>query len=548
MQLHTNYYKKVSQKEETTEMRENRLILEENLKYWQLVKKKTIKELHQEKNWQKATEFSKEIYAGYGEIIIPKCENFEKELQIQATEAKKQEKIILTEFQGTTKSALRFIGEPRPQGYTDIHIKTKIAKMLYESTATSGDIHYLLLTEERPTETKAKIIGTEIKMLDEQRIGDSTGIPRHLSIILVKKIVPIQISQKRVLKAIDGIKNEEDLKAEIFSIYQHPAWFENLVSAWLLSSKSTYPLHLLIADKSTQGIAQGSVGKSVLLERLNLIAGNEQKIFDLSEGSIKGLTLSLSGKRIKTGYLLNQPHTAYIDEFFKVKQKADRQEIADEFFGILKNILEHRARFVNSGIFEQGATITPRAKCFFAGNMPRGIETLYELTEIIEETVLQRMMIYIYTDKHKHQINKKKAEVTHLERKGVHEQKTTNLKDFLDYCYELRVNYNPETEKKINDLYAKNTETAKSVSWEKFFGKEETERQNHSYKISDIYQARHQQHIANLIDGLTKLNNLEQLKNHIKKHGTKKKTWEHQPGDLEFEQAQEIIENELRSW
>lgn len=343
----------------------------------------------------------------------------------------------------------------------------------------SNNREYILFSEDELDFQEYDIEGMILKIVDNILIGSSSKIGSKLPMLFVNKAKSKIIKYKSYKKLIEACKKlkltDDKFKSFLFSrkngySYRHPAYFENLILAFLFSAPygdDPFNLHLLI-------IAIEGTGKSFIIEELHNKLNEDEPIIEGSASTIKSLIPSFKGNIPKAGAFIKSNRICPVDEFLKllVRVKAEERE---EQLSFLNSLLEMKERSYASGNCSMKAKAT--AKFMGVTNAIFGTKSFPALRERIEGSFLSRLLIF-YQDK----------EHIKFIQKGEGKEKTKfkmDKNDFIsifDYFQTFRAKYDEE---KIINIF------------ELFKGFLPSD-------IKNIYTARYKHHINCLIDGLIK--------------------------------------------
>ncbi len=244
-----------------------------------------------------------------------------------------------------------------------------IEKKLWVYQFESNQREYIVLSEEKQLLVNCVLQGTLIKLEDELKIGESKTLNKTISLILLHSVTttkPIFKSHKEMIDRMVKIKlNHKKYFNWLFSkegiTYDHPDYFQYLVSAFLLSAKEGFPLHLMI-------LAKPGTGKSTIEECIHEKYDESKEIVEGSGSTIKALIPSFKSFPVDVGALLKANRICIVDEFFKILLRTHHED-REQQLGSLNPLLEHKDRLFSSGNGEIKGHAT--ARCLFVGNTKR---------------------------------------------------------------------------------------------------------------------------------------------------------------------------------
>lgn len=500
-------------------------------------------------SWKEAKEILRELYEkaqGEYPVELPKCKATTKTIKI-LSEAELTEGyyLVLPKKSGQKRTLQFFDDENKTGGQID---EKKLNKAIiknfyrYEAIAINGVKEEITLFSETPIETKSKEIqatGLYTTLIDKTKEGTTANLEKRINLMIVEKTNAKEKQIIKILQPLEFIENEDDIKSEIFEKYRNPTWFENMLTAWILSTKNyEYPIHILLADNNFKAKQQGSVGKTTLITQI-MNKTNSGLPCDLASKSItlKGLTIGHSGMngKARMGYLLKQDRFGALDEIFQLNIKKGGEEerignISKEFGG-LTTILDNKPFIAQSGSTDQ-LKVYPKIKLISVGNMPQGTGTIEDMKNLIPTQFLQRHLIYIYTEEHRKYIKEQYKKTLLMQP----EKLKIDLSEFIEFCStELTLKLNDEI---INNIMAITNRVMETIDEGKF---EQSD-------LSAFFENRYPHHALCLLDGIIKKNHIKEIKKTLKATKCNTKELEIIPTEQDYREVKEILEKITESW
>lgn len=260
---------------------------------------------------------------------------------------------------------------------------------------------YYLLSANPLTEEYSTIKGMKIEMDDMSGISETFRVNKIATIMIVKEFK----SAVRVLPLNDLIKFVKEKKetngwtAEGFQdyIFTHPDGniydycddFNKLRVAQFLSGKyEGYPLHIM-------KMGPVGTGKTTEAEAIDAKFKEELGILEAGTSRMKVLVPSFKEKPANLGYICNCNRVAIVDELMKMVASAMQQHIdANNYFGELNMLLEHKKRLVGSGN-DNSTIVKTTAKVCITTNPIKGKNKLVHHLSLLDNTTLSRMLIWV---------------------------------------------------------------------------------------------------------------------------------------------------------
>lgn len=340
---------------------------------------------------------------------------------------------------------------------------------------TKSRKEYVLLSKEKLAPGFFKITGVVAPLKDETKLGEKATIGSGVDLIIPYSIESnVRLISQKEFENIVSDWTEEQLMEQIFGKFRHPKPFEHLIAAWLFSGKHQFDLHLGI-------IAKAGTGKSSLLECLDINYDEIERIFDGSQGTMKGLVPSYY-QTAKEGYYAKCRRMALVDEFFTTLTRSSggkKPEQNDET-GLLTSLLEQKLR---TGASAKGQLeVHPTAKALFATNPKYGLKTLPEIADKLNRAFLSRILWYIQPDSHIAFVESRKQFVQTIADPYPHYN--PDFVSVTDYLHSVKLQAEPDKIRRIYD------------QWLPFVPE----------ALIEVYEARSLHHILALADGVSKLN------------------------------------------
>lgn len=535
-------YELLKIKEKTRQETEKELIEKKK----QIKQEQIKEEITKLNEWEEIKQKCTELYNTNKEMINPTefFTNLETEIQLTKISNQKESIYIMqsTDYKGKYKDKLVFFDENKGQIKALNEKKRKIEE-IYKNTAEQDQEEISIWTKTQPKHTRLKIKGFKTGKEQETTTGSKCKIRAYHKIIYCKEFKEIYMKKEQTIKEMQRFENTKELQEKVFGALKQPNWYEKLILAVMLSTKKieNYPLHLIIMDidNTLNGEkGQGSMGKTMLNERLNKISGTNEDIFDFTTSTLKGATISNAIRKKEDGtYLLRRNHLAFLDEWGHDLTEFIKTRKSNEKYGTgLTTLWSHGIRQSESGI-KNKELIKPQFKAITTGNAPEGIFSLQGLTNLVHPPFLQRNLLYLMSKEHRDFINERRAKtITELNKQG-HLEFDWNIKELLETGYRTQI----PIENMINEA----NEIHKNIL---------KETKELSYKLDTVtknsFENRGLHHILCLIDGLTKLNNFNDFKKQIKSLEENKEYQEIKikTTEKDFKETEEIMRKIIKSW
>lgn len=342
---------------------------------------------------------------------------------------------------------------------------------------------FILLSKHRLDLETCTVEGTLVPLEDNLPIGVDKKIKVGLPIIFVhtvSKSKPEFIDHQQLIDRLTkmGLTHEKFFNW-LFSIgpksYNHPDYFQYLISSYLLSSKLEYPLHLLV-------IARQGSGKSTMEDAIWNKYDEEQEIVEGSCSTMKSIIPSFKGNLPNPGAILRSNRLCIIDEFLRILMRAEKED-RELQLSSLNPILEHRNRAVGSG--NSNLMMSPTSRILAVTNPVWGTGTMDGFTQHIDNSFISRLLVWYQDKPHIHFIES-----------GVGLEATSYQMDqdewlgILDYCHSFRAKYELS---EVLKVYEKGFLLLGADTAENKLG-----------LVRDVYTARYKHHIECLMDGIIK--------------------------------------------
>jgi hypothetical protein len=342
---------------------------------------------------------------------------------------------------------------------------------------------YVVLSEEKLNLEYGDLNGMVIDLEEEAPLGSSAKIKLNLPVIVLSKWDSFsnKISTKggflNLLNSL-GI-NREKYFNYLFShsdkcTYNHPSYFQELISAFLLSSKEKLPLHLLL-------IAKPGTGKSTLEESIQDKFDEDEDIVEGSCSTLKALIPSFKGNLPAPGALLKTNRICVVDEFLRILMRVHKDE-RNEQLAALNPILEHKKRRIASG--NGGLTMSPTSRCLMVSNPVWGTHSMEQLCDKIDRSFLSRLLIWYQDDDHI-----KRIQSGELKETTYFKIEIETWLGLLDYLHSFVAKYDKE---RVDNIY------------KQYFDLKNESIDRLVEGVREVYYARYQYHIHKLIDGIIK--------------------------------------------
>ena len=273
---------------------------------------------------------------------------------------------------------------------------------------------YYLLSQNKLTEEYSEMRGMKIDVDDMSGLSDTLKVNKIATMFIVKEfksavnILPKDklIDFSKELKEKNGWDKQGFMDFifthESGNIYDYTSEFNLLRVAQFLSGKHEgYPLHLI-------KIGPVGTGKTTEAEAIDFKFKEELGILEAGTSRMKVLVPSFKEKPANLGYICNCNRVAIIDELMKmVASSIQNSHIdANNYFGELNMLLEHKKRLVGSGNDNSTIVKTTAKVCITTNPLPNK-QTIYNHLSILDNTTLSRMLIWVQDTEEIEKIYKK---------------------------------------------------------------------------------------------------------------------------------------------
>jgi hypothetical protein len=273
---------------------------------------------------------------------------------------------------------------------------------------------YYLLSKERLIEEFSEFTGMNVDVADLSGISDTLKLNKIANLFFVKefKSAVNVLPSNELIKFTQELKekngwDEQGFKDFIFThesgnIYDYTPEFNNLRIAQFLSGKyEGYPLHLI-------KVGPVGTGKTTEAEAIDFKFKEELGILEAGTSRMKVLVPSFKEKPANLGYICNCNRVAIIDELMKmVASSIQNSHIdANNYFGELNMLLEHKKRLVGSGNDNSTIVKTTAKVCITTNPLPNK-PTIYNHLSVLDNTTLSRMLIWVQNEEEIEKIYKK---------------------------------------------------------------------------------------------------------------------------------------------
>ncbi len=376
------------------------------------------------------------------------------------------------------------------------NLKKQVKANFWQYQFISNNRKYLVLSEERIDLEYGTIEGSMLSMEDFTIIGQNTRLKVQTPILFLNKWHSSSGRLKSKRKLIEFLEKLNIDRKKYFNYlflhpngntYNHPDYFQELVSAFLLSSKINYPLHLFI-------MAITGSGKSYLEQSIHHKFDEDSGIVEGSCSKMKGLVPSFKGNLPEAGALLSSNRICVIDEFLRILMdiKSEEREVQ---LTRLNPILEHTIGRANSG--NGSISMNPTCRTLMVSNPIYGASDMESLCKKIDNSFLGRVMIWFQGKEHIDFIQKRKG----LE-KNIFKIDKEDWLGIVDFMHSFTSEFDKERVMKVFNQGL----ISLGLNLE----------ENPFQKIRNVYSARYQEHILKLMDGIIKTRCLYSIEHRFK--------------------------------
>ena len=348
-----------------------------------------------------------------------------------------------------------------------------------------NDKRYILLSEKQIECSTYTIEGMHVNFDDDLLIGSKRRMRVHMPLFIVHTLhharPKFKDHEELVGACVKAGINFNSLNNWLFSrgiqSYRHPAHFEALIDAYLLSSKiDGYPLHFFMVSKP-------GTGKSTMEEAIWTKMDEDVQIVEGSCSTLKSIIPSFKGNVPESGAILKSNRLCVIDEKLRILMRVDKDD-RELSLASLNPILEHRKnRKVASGNGE--IQFNPTAKVLAVSNPCWGTNTITSLCHHFDHSYLSRWLIWYQEEDHIKRIQNNEG----IEMASFVLDPDLWLSVY-DYCQAFTAKYDL---KRIKEVYGQGLA---------LLG--EDTQDNTLREVREIYAARYLHHCVALLDGIVK--------------------------------------------
>lgn len=444
-------------------------------------------------------------------FVISEQREFDGRISIELTATKQKFEVMKVLEDANGDLHYQHFGQPVPN--KGFNVKTSHTQSFFVYKFLHDNEEYLLFSEEKLEPMRAKVSGTHFKINDRKEIGESRTLPVNQDVIFCHTVEPA--ITKMDSEVMDGIKEKashEWLAEKLLGGFRHPEWFEKMMLSLLsVKDENGYPSHVM-------WLAPPGTGKSYFLECLNRSL-DEPAGIQTGEGStMKGLIPSFKDQPPKEGHLLESQRVALVDEKFNLLSNSVRNSdtnLKDAFRPML-SLLEHTSRTFSSGNGQIRGVMN--SMMIGVGNPSYGIKNLAQAVEKLDPAYLSRAILYQQTEQHIEYVQ---------ERKNVVKKKYPNEEDaFPEFDAEF-----------VSLIDTLREDISVAVDYDRLDElEEELEAIVPATFTRQIYRARYDHHLENLVTGIAKMNTLIEGRE------------EFEARDKDYDEARHIMELVIGSW
>jgi len=444
-------------------------------------------EIERKLNWKEVKTLTKKIYNFDKKLVFlyGNKNKFTGKLLSEVHPYKQQVHLITLykrEKEGITDYRINFFDDKIDRrGWTK---KYSIKEKFWLYQFISEQCRYVVLSEGKLDLEYGDLDGMLVDIDDYAPLGSTAKIKLNLPIIISSKWNSFRqkISTKKAF--VDLLQKLNISRRKYFNYifshpdnitYNHPKYFQELVSAFLLSSKIKAPLHLLV-------IAKPGTGKSTLEESIHHKFDEDEEIVEGSCSTLKALVPSFKGNLPAPGALLKSNRICVVDEFLRILIRVPSDE-RNEQLAALNPILEHKRRKSGSG--NGGFRMSPTSRCLMVSNPVWGTSSIEKLSDKIDRSFLSRLFIWYQDEDHIRQIQSGV-----LKEKVTFKIKTEEWLAIVDFLHSFESEFDKE---KVHEIFNKGLS---------LIGKDTYD--NNVMNVREVYEARYQYHIQKMIDGIVK--------------------------------------------
>lgn len=401
----------------------------------------------------------------------------------------KYEVVHNSKFGQQIETGVTVFGEKRKK---DALIKDHLSHKfyIYRMVVKEGeDIQtYTVLSKSNLEIGEYEIQGMILELDDFSEITKYAKLVKKSQIMFINELKPTKITFKSKWEFMNMIReyklNEDKIFENLLSInlngrylyFQHPRYFERLVGSFFLSAKfdsTPYPMHLVVIGK------QGG-GKSKAMEALSEKLDETLPIVEGSGSTMKSLIPSFKGDLTKPGALIESNRMVFIDEFFRILMRVDKDE-RENTLTHLNPLLEHKKRRFASGNNFLDAQMT--SKMFAVTNPVFGTSHMDSLVKKMDNSFISRNLIWYQDENHYNEIlNKKETDLKQTEIII-----DNNLwRAIFDFCGSFKSSFD-------------------NIEYSKIHSEGLGKLGMLSEEVREIYKTRYKHHLCCLLDGIIKL-------------------------------------------
>jgi hypothetical protein len=252
-------------------------------------------------------------------------------------------------------------------------------------------------------------------------------------------------------------------------------------------------------------------GKSKAMESISEKIDETIPIVEGSGSTMKSLIPSFKGDLPKPGALIESNRMVFIDEFFRILMREDKDD-RENTLTHLNPLLEHKRRRFGSGNNCLDTQMT--SKLFAVTNPVFGTSTMEHLVNKMDNSFLSRLLIWYQDEDHYNSIiNKKENELEYIPIEVTGEL----WRAIFDYCNSFKVNMDLNECSKIHKEGLSYLNSLPEA-------------------VKEIYKTRYKHHLNCVLDGIVKLRCI--LNKDIRFEATA----------ADYEATREIWLNMLKNW
>lgn len=458
-------------------------------------------------------ELHEEAYEDLGKkfFVIANQGEFDGQISVELTSTKQKFEVMKVYEDKNGELYYKHFGQSNPnKGYNVVTSHTQgffVYKFIHDNK------EYLLFSGEKLNPMRAKVSGTHYKLNDRTEIGENRTLPTNQDVIFCHSAEPaITKMEDEKMEEMKEKIDHDWLASKLLGGWRHPDWFEKMLLAILsVNNENGYPSHLI-------WYAPPGTGKSYVLESLDRSLDEPAGIHTGEGSTMKGLIPSFKDQPPKEGHMLKAQRVALIDEKFNLLSNSVRNSDSNlqDAFRPLLSLLEHSDRTFSSGNGEVRGLMN--SVMIGVGNPSYGIDNMAQAVEKLDEAYLSRCLLYEQTDAHIEYIDERKK----------------TIKDEYETEEEVFPEMDPDFVSLIDTL---REDISISVDYERLDRiQEEVESIVPALFVRNIYRARYDHHLENLVCGVAKINTLIEGRE------------EFEARDKDYKQAREILEIIVGSW